>query len=165
MRIEKAVIEHADIIGQVHSEAWKQTYEGIFLEEFLREDTVEKRKQEFIESFSNKDCLYYVIYEDVTPVGIVKIVEEVDAYEIASFYILEKYRNKGYGKQTVEYLKKELIPKRIRLWVLKDNAKAIKFYETNRFAFSGNTRLIDRGRSYVQLQYECIYDICNLQVC
>lgn len=153
------------LLDKVHSEAWKQTYEGIFLEEFLREDTVEKRKQEFIESFSNKDCLYYVVYEDVTPVGIVKIVEETDACEIASFYILEKYRNKGYGKQTVEYLKKELLPKRIKLWVLKDNAKAIKFYETNRFAFSGNTRLIDRGRSYVQLQYECIYDICNLQVC
>ena len=159
MRIEKAVIEQADIIGQVHSEAWKKTYAGIFPEDFLREDTVEKRKQEFIESFSNKDIFYYVIYEEVIPVGIVKIVvEEADAYEIASFYMLEKYRNKGYGKQTIEYLKKELLPKRIRLWVLKDNAKAIKFYETNGFAFSGKTRLIDRVLSYVQLQYECIYD-------
>ena len=83
--------------------------------------------------------------------------------EIASFYMLEKYRNKGYGKQTIEYLKKELLPKRIRLWVLKDNAKAIKFYETNGFAFSGNTRLIDRGLSYVQLQYECIYDTWKFQ--
>lgn len=43
MKIEKAVIEQADIIGKVHSEAWKQAYEGVFPESFLREDTTEKR--------------------------------------------------------------------------------------------------------------------------
>ena len=90
MRIEKAVIEQADIIGQVHSEAWKQAYVGVFKESFLREDTIEKR---------------------------------------------------------------------IRLWVLEANTKAIRFYEKNCFRFSGNTRVINRGQSYKQLQYEFVQNI------
>ena len=156
MKIEKAVIGQADIIGQVHSEAWRQAYVGVFSESFLREDTVEKRKQEFLESFGNKDIFYYVVYEDITPVGIIKVIEEFDAYEIASFYILEKYRNKGYGTQAILYLKRELNKKRIRLWVLEDNTKAIQFYEKNGFKFSGNTRVINRGQAYIQLQYELL---------
>lgn len=154
MKIEKAVIEQADIIGKVHSEAWKQAYEGVFPESFLREDTTEKRKQEFLSSFDNRDIFYYLVYEDTTPIGIIKVIEELDAYEIASFYILEKYRNKGYGKQAVIFLKRELNKKRMRLWVLKENTKAIRFYENNCFKFCGNTRVINRGQSYIQLQYE-----------
>jgi len=156
MKIEKAAIEQADIIGKVHSEAWKQTYVGVFPESFLREDTASKRKQEFLESFDDKDIFYYIVYEGTVPVGIIKVIEELDAYEIASFYILEKYRNKGYGKQVVVYLKKELHKKRIRLWVLEENTEAIKFYENNSFKFSGNTRVINRGQSYIQLQYELL---------
>lgn len=160
MRIEKAVIEQADVIGQVHSEAWKQAYIGVFADSFLKEDTAGKRKQEFLDSFCNKDIFYYVVYEDITPIGIIKVIEEVDAYEIASLYMLEKYCNKGYGKQAIAYLKKELSEKRIRLWVLEDNTKAIRFYENNCFEFSGNTRIINRGQEFVQLQYE-LFSTCS----
>lgn len=159
VRIEKAVIEQADIIGQVHSEAWKQAYVGVFPENFLRKETIETRKNEFLESLSNQNTLYYIVYEDITPVGIIKVIEEFDAYEIASFYILEKYCNKGYGKQAIVYLKRELSKKRIKLWVLEDNTKAIRFYEKNCFEFSGNTRVINRGKSYKQLQYELIQNM------
>jgi len=86
------------------------------------------------------------------------VMEELDAYEIVSFYILEKYRNKGYGKQAVIYLKKEL-NKKIRLWVLEENTKAIRFYENNGFEFCGNTRVINRGQSYIQLRYELLQHI------
>lgn len=156
VRIEKATREQADIVGQVHSEAWKQAYQGVFTDSFLRDDTAEKRKQEFLESFGKAGVFYYVVYETAVPVGIIKVIEEPDAYEIASFYLLEKYRNKGYGKQTIVYLKTELSPKRIRLWVIEDNKKAIRFYEDNGFEFFGNTRLINRGQSYTQLQYESL---------
>jgi len=153
MRIEKAVREQADIIGKVHSEAWQQTYAGVFPESFLQEDSAEKRKLEFLESFDNKDIFYYVMYEDTTLAGIIKVMEEPDAYEIVSFYLLEKYRNKGYGKQAVIYLKKEL-NKKIRLWVLEENTNAIRFYESNGFVFCGNARMINRGHSYRRFQYE-----------
>lgn len=153
VRIEKAGTEYADIIGQVHSEAWQQAYAGVFPKSFLMEDTAEKRKQEFLETLGKEDVFYYIVYEDNTPIGIVKVIEEPDAYEIASLYILEKYRNKGYGKQVIAYLQKELSPKRIRLWVLEENTEARRFYENNSFEFFGNTRLIHRGQAFIQLEY------------
>lgn len=156
MKITKAGIEQADIVGQVHSEAWKQAYADIFPKEFLDEDTPEKRKHEFIDSCGYENIFYYIIYEDNIAVGIVKVADELDTYEIASFYILEQYRNKGYGKQVVAYLEKELDKKRIRLWVLDGNIKARRFYENNGFVNTGTTRIIYRGDSFVQLQYESL---------
>lgn len=159
MEIKKADIDDAEVVGYVHSTAWKQAYTGVFRKGFLDEDTAEKRKQEFLESCGCKDIFYYIVYEDETTVGIVKIIDESDAYEIASFYILEQYRNKGYGKQVIAYLKKELDKKRMQLWVLEDNTKARRFYENNGFYNTENTRMIYRGDSYVQFQYVLLPEI------
>lgn len=106
MKVVKAEIGHADVIGKVHSEAWKQAYKDVFPEEYLNEDTSDKRTREFIESCNSKDIIYYVIYEEQRAVGIVKVIcVENESCEISSFYILDKYRNKGYGKQVIVYLK------------------------------------------------------------
>ena len=101
MEVRKANIDDADTIGYIHSTAWKQTYTGVFTKEYLNEDTAEKRKQEFLESCTCEDVSYYII--------------------------LEKYRNKGYGRQVICHLKKDI--KRMQLWVLKDNIEARNFYE------------------------------------
>lgn len=159
MKIVKAKIEQADIVGQVHLEAWKQAYANVFSKEFFDEDTPEKRKQGFIDSCGCEDVFYYILYEDDKVVGIVKVVDAPDAYEIASFYILEQYCNKGYGKQATAYLKKELEKKRMQLWVLEDNTKARRFYENNGFKNTGDARMICRGDSYVQLQYELLPEV------
>lgn len=159
MKIAKAGIEQADIVGQVHSKAWKQAYADVFPKGFLDEDAPEKRKQEFIDSCGCENVFYYIMYEANIAVGIVKVVDEPVTYEIASFYILEQYRNKGYGKQVISYLEKELDKKRIRLWVLEGNTKARRFYENNGFVNTGNTRMIYRGDSYVQLQYVLLPEV------
>ena len=51
-------------------------------------------------------------------------------------------------------MRKELYPKTLMLWVLKDNVNAIRFYENNGFVNTGNTRVIQRGNQYMQMQYE-----------
>lgn len=152
MEVRKANIDDADTIGYIHSTAWKQTYTGVFTKEYLNEDTAEKRKQEFLESCTCEDVSYYIIYEDVKAVGIAKVIADENICELASFYILEKYRNKGYGRQVICYLKKDI--KRMQLWVLKDNIEARNFYENNGFKNTGKTRMIYRGANYVQFQYE-----------
>lgn len=43
MEIIKADIRDADVVGYVHSTAWKQAYADVFAEEYLKEDTPEKR--------------------------------------------------------------------------------------------------------------------------
>lgn len=156
MEIRRANVSDADAIGYIHSTAWKQAYADVFAEEYLNADTPEKRKQEFLESSGCKDISYYIVYEDEKAIGIAKVIGESDEYEIASFYILEQYCNKGYGKQVIAHLKKELDKKRMHLWVLEDNKKARRFYEKSGFINTGNIRMICRENPYVQLQYELL---------
>ena len=154
MEIVRAGINDAKIVGLVHSTAWKQAYENVFPSEYLYSDTPAKRTEEFLESCSNKDVFYYLLYEAELAVGVVKVMKCLDRYEILSFYILEEYRGKGFGKQVVIYLNKLLGGEKMQLWVLEDNKKARRFYENNGFINTGNTRIICRGNSYVQIQYE-----------
>lgn len=94
-----------------------------------------------------------MIYEAGQAVGIVKVMKQPDGYEILSFYILEEYRDNGIGKQVVMCLRELFAGEKIQLWVLEDNKRARHFYENNGFRGTGNTREIERGKAYVQVQY------------
>lgn len=153
MEIVRAGINDAKIVGLVHSTAWKQAYENVFPSEYLHSDTPEKRTQEFLESCNNQDILYYLIYEAGQAAGIVKVMKQPDGYEILSFYILEEYRGNGIGKQVVICLSELFAGEKIQLWVLEDNKRARHFYENNGFRSTGNTRVIERGKAYMQVQY------------
>ena len=154
MEIVRAGINDAKVVGLVHSTAWKQAYENVFPSEYLYSDTPDKRTQEFLGSCNNKDVFYYLLYEAELAVGVVKVMKESDGYEIVSFYILEEHRGKGFGKQAVIYLSKLFRGEKVQLWVLEDNKKARRFYENNGFKNTENTRVICRGNSYIQMQYE-----------
>lgn len=154
MEIVRAGINDAEVVGLVHSTAWKQAYENVFPMEYLYSDTPAIRTQEFLESCNNKDVFYYLLYEAELAVGVVKVMKCLDRYEILSFYILEEHRGKGFSKQVVIYLNELLGGEKMQLWVLEDNIKARRFYEDNGFINTGNTRVICRGNSYVQIQYE-----------
>ncbi len=154
MEIIKAEKENAEVVGQIHSKAWKQTYTDVFPSEYLTEDTPKKRAQEFLDTCTNENVLFFLICEDEKAIGIAKLEEDVDSVEIVSLYILEEYRNNGFGKQMLAYINSLWKTKDIRLWVLKDNLKARNFYEKNGFVSTGFERTIWRGNTYEQLQYE-----------
>ena len=154
MRIIKATAEHADMVGYIHSNAWKSAYQDIFPKEYLEADTIDKRKEEFKASLAYDNIAYYLVFEDDNAAGIVKILTENSVCEVAAVYFLEEYRNKGYGTETLTYIKNIYQDHRIVLWVLKENLKARQFYEKNRFAATGESRTIHRGDEYVQVKYE-----------
>lgn len=160
MEIRKAEINDANVVGEVHSTAWKQAYANVFPAEYLSEDTPAQRTREFQESCSDEKINYYLVYEGEKAVGIVKIISDKIDYEISSFYILQEYRNKGYGKKVIAYLKQLFDRAKIQLWVLEDNKKARQFYEKNGFRDTGKTRSIYRGKRYTQLQYEYAAERC-----
>lgn len=154
MQMIEADIMDADLVGYIHSTAWKQAYNEMFPIEYLEEDTPQMRTNEFLEACNNNGINYYIIYEDEIAVGIVKVIFEVNKVcEISSFYILKEYRNRGYGRQVIAYVSDVLCQQCIYLWVLVDNVKARRFYENNGFVLTGNIREINRGIRCRQLQY------------
>lgn len=154
MKIFKATPEYADLLGFIHSNAWRSTYRDIFPKEYLATDTVGKRKEEFMDSLAYDNIQYYLVFVDDDAVGIVKVLTEDNVCEVSAIYFLEEYRNKGYGTETLSCLKNIYHGYRIVLWVLQANMKARRFYEKNCFAATGETRIIYRGDEYVQVKYE-----------
>ena len=154
MNMIEATYDDAYLVGKVHSSAWKQTYENIFSEEYIIADTVEKRKQEFLEAFGTDSCKYYLVYEKDCCAGVVKVILGNSMCEISSIYFLQEFRNKGFGTETITRLKEIYKDYRMVLWTLEMNTVARNFYEKNGFVITANRRSIDRGKGFVQVQYE-----------
>lgn len=156
MEIIRATIEHVDMVGYVHFNAWKNTYQNLFSKEFLKTDTIDKRKKEFLDSLTNENIQYYLVFEHDNAIGIIKLIIKDSLCEISAIYFLKEYRNKGYGSKTINYLKKKYSNYKIILWVLKNNMSARQFYKKNRFLETGETRVIYRGNEYIQIKYELL---------
>ena len=153
MVIKRAQKEDADIIGEVHSAAWKQTYQGVFSQEYLDSDSPSARREEFLSSLNDRNCVYLLLKDDDQAAGIVKLALNGNDIEIASIYILEEYRGRGFGRKVLEYIFSEYEDCPIVLWVLEANLNARAFYKKCGFELTDKTRLIDRGGSFKQLMY------------
>lgn len=154
MVIKRAQKEDADIIGEVHSAAWKQTYQGVFSQEYLDSDSPSARREEFLSSLNDRHCVYLLLKNDDQASGIVKLLVNRNDIEVASFYILEEYRGRGFGRKILEYIFSEYKDRHFVLWVLETNLNARAFYEKCGFELTDKTRLINRGGEFKQLMYE-----------
>lgn len=154
MNIIEANYDDAELVGEVHSLAWKQAYKDIFPEEYIMADTAEKRKQEFLEALCKENCKYYLVYENGDCAGVVNVILNNSMCEISSIYFLQEFRNRGLGTETITQLKEIYKDYRIVLWTLEINTAARKFYEKNEFVITANRRIINRGMEFVQAQYE-----------
>ena len=154
MIIRRAASEDADVVGEVHSDAWKQAYQGVFSQEYLDSDSPSTRREEFLRSLDDKQFVYLLLEEEEQAVGIVKLIDKGNEIEIASLYILKDYRGRGFGHKAIEYICSEYKGRRIVLWVLDNNIKACIFYEKCGFVLTDKVRFIDRGGKYKQVMYE-----------
>lgn len=90
-------------------------------------------KNEILNEFeSNPFAKFLLLKEDNEIIGYIYYSDIYDRLEINQFEINNQYRNKGKGKQLLQYLiDKE--KKDITLEVKKDNYSAIKVYESKDF--------------------------------
>lgn len=153
MVIRLAVKEDAAVVGEVHSLAWKQTYQGIFARGYIDEDSPSKRSAEFLRSIEDERCIYLLLEEDSRATGIVKLFSDGSKIEIASIYILEEFRGLGFGREAIIYIRSEYKDQKVILWVLEVNTNARAFYEKCGFVLTDRVRTISRGGEYRQLMY------------
>lgn len=77
--------------------------------------------------------------------------------EIVAIYFLPGYIGKGYGKELLRVVIRQLKKlgfQDIFLWVLEDNLRARKFYEKEGFSFSGNYQEdMIGGKKLREMQY------------
>ncbi len=114
----------------VHWKSWHEAYTGIVSQEYLDKLTLEKcEKMAFswpdniIVAKENGNVIGFVCYGD-------RGEEAPDVGEIFALYVLADYYGKGVGRKLMDVaLEKIKHFSQVRLWVLKENRRAIRFYE------------------------------------
>ena len=127
-------------VSAVYEQSWKSAYKGIIPQSYL--DSIPAGRWATGIRQRERNCL--VLIENGTIIGTSRISKSRwEAYsdygEIISIYLLPEYVGKGYGRalmdQAVEELKQAGC-RHLLLWVLEENHRARRFYETYGFTLS-----------------------------
>lgn len=135
----------------VHWKAWQEAYTGLIGQRFLDGRTLEDSERS---SFQNRDNVL-VAKDGERVIGFVaygKYQKEdlENTGEIYALYVLAEYYGQGIGYRLMQAALAQLkdYPE-IALWVLKENARAIRFYERCGFAMDGVERIAELGKPVV----------------
>ena len=132
--------------GYVHWKSWQEAYAGIVPQTYL-EGRMTLEKCEAI-AFRWPDNI--LVAKDGERVvgfagyGKCRNDDLPDAGEVFAIYILSEYYGQSVGWRLMrEALKQLSAYSRIAVWVLKDNRRAIRFYERCGFRFDGREEVIE----------------------
>ena len=147
-------VDEIDGKGYVHYKSWQETYAGLIDPEYLKNITEEKCKAMAYKWTDN----ILVAKDGDKVIGFVaygKYREKTlsDCGEIFAIYVLAKYYGQKVGYELMNAAFKKLAEyKKIAVWVLKGNERAIKFYERYGFRFDGTEQEIMLGTPNTELR-------------
>ena len=140
----------------VHWQTWREAYDDLLPPEFQETMTLERCR-----FFSQKYPANPLIALDgMKVVGFISYGnfrdETIQGGEIIALYVLKDYFGKGVSKQLMHAAFAALDHfSEIFLWVLKDNKRAIAFYQKMGFSFDGQEKILDLGKPVKELRMMC----------
>ncbi|MBR1585193.1 MAG: GNAT family N-acetyltransferase [Clostridia bacterium] len=145
MIIQKMATD-AEIKGKayVHWKSWQEAYPGIVARSYLNRLTLEKCQSIAVQWPDNilvaKDGSNVVGFAGY---GKYRNDELPNTGEVFSLYVLSAYYGQGVGCRLMQEALKQLIAyPQVAVWVLKENQRAIRFYEKCGFRFDGREESI-----------------------
>lgn len=162
MTIRKATVADVKDISRIYAHSWKAAYAGLVPRNFLDAIDDDRWVEKFSRDIGDGTLEALMVCDGDTPAGCAAFGAARDEKmpgwgEIVSVYLHPDYFGKGYGeallKVTVEALRQQGY-ERIYLWVLRENARARRFYEKHGFAGNGETCTLDiMGEELVDVRY------------
>ena len=140
----------------VHWQTWREAYDDLLPAEFQETMTLEKCR-----SFSQKYPENTLIAMDGKKVvGFISYGnfrgETIQAGEIIALYVLKNYYGKGIAQKLMKEALRTLVHfSEIYLWVLKDNKRAIAFYQKMGFTVDGQEKILELGKPVKELRMVC----------
>ncbi|HGQ0815601.1 TPA: GNAT family N-acetyltransferase [Streptococcus pneumoniae] len=131
----------------VHWQMWREAYDDLLPAEFQETMTLERCRL-----FSQKYPENILIaIGDLKVVGFISYGnfrdETMQAGEIIALYVLKDYYGKGIAQKLMKAALTALNHfSEIFLWVLKDNKRAIAFYQKMGFTFDGQEKILELGK-------------------
>lgn len=140
----------------VHWQTWREAYDDLLPAKFQETMTLERCR-----FFSQKYPENTLIAMDgMKVVGFISYGnfrdETIQAGEIIALYVLKDYYGKGVSEQLMHAAFVALNHfSEIYLWVLKDNKRAIAFYQKMGFTVDGQEQILELGKPVKELRMVC----------
>ena len=140
----------------VHWQTWREAYDDLLPAEFQETMTLERCRffsQKYPENtliaMDGKKVVGFISYGNFRD-------ETIQAGEIIALYVLKDYYGKGVSKQLMHAAFVALDHfSEIYLWVLKDNKRAIAFYQKMGFTVDGQEKILDLGKPITEIRMVC----------
>ena len=140
----------------VHWQTWREAYDDLLPEEFQETMTLDRCRflsQKYPENtliaMDGKKVVGFISYGNFRD-------ETIQAGEIIALYVLKDYYGKGVSKQLMHAAFVALDQfSEIYLWVLKENKRAIAFYQKMGFTFDGQEKILKLGKPVKELRMMC----------
>ena len=140
----------------VHWQTWREAYDNLLPAEYQETMTLDRCRffsQKYPENtliaMDGKKVVGFISYGNFCD-------EAIQAGEIIALYVLKDYYGKGVGKQLMHAAFAVLDRfSEIYLWVLKDNKRAISFYQKMGFTFDGQEKILELGKPVKELRMMC----------
>lgn len=138
---------HFEAMSLIHALGWRTTYQGAVPSDYMaREITNSHWVSFFRENYRTDRCTGLLLYRDGTPVACCNFgPAREDAFvgwgEIISFYTHPAEKARGYGGQLMTEALRRLRMnsfKQCYVLVLRENAKARRFYSSHGFSWDGS---------------------------
>lgn len=152
--VKLAELSDSEGIARVHTRSWQSAYRGLLPDDWLDALRWEDRKVRWdaILTSGNKGHVFVATNPQNEIVGFASSGpsrdEDTDqdrVHELYAIYLIPEYWGKGIGTALFRAVM-EKIPRtaiRLELWVLEDNSRGRKFYESQGFTLDGATKLAE----------------------
>ncbi|MDX1900771.1 MAG: GNAT family N-acetyltransferase [Gammaproteobacteria bacterium] len=135
--IRKAELSDAEEIASVHIQAWKESYAGIVVDDYLQnidyQSKLLHRKQIIAGNQGENINLVAVCGNSIVGFCDAGPGNKLDAPgEVFAIYLLQNFKRIGVGDKLFNSAKKHLVKNKLvpfLAWVLSENLEARKFYE------------------------------------
>lgn len=131
----------------VHWQTWRESYDDLLPAEFQETMTLERCRL-FSQKYPENTL---IAIGDLKVVGFISYGnfrdETIQTGEIIALYVLKDYYGKGIAQKLMKAALTALNHfSEIFLWVLKDNKRAIAFYQKMGFTFDGQEKILELGK-------------------
>lgn len=148
--ITKASVQDAAVIAQILVSSWREAYKGIMPADMLNNLSVERQAEGWHKHLvsGGEAYLLRVSGEYVGVVEVCEFRDKVEQFigcgEIPIIYLIPQKFGMGFGSRLIDYALATLMNRGFRkicIWVLDKNERAIAFYRKHGFESSGHTKI------------------------
>lgn len=149
MIFRRAVEADASGVAEVHVRSWRSAYRGVVPDAYLAGLSVEKREQAWREAFRRGSPELWVASNDAGVGGWIAFGSSRDpdaaatVGEVEAIYVAPEHWSAGVGRTLWFVARRRLMERKfesVTLWVLEENARAIRFYRAAGFSLDRDSR-------------------------